>query len=595
MTLPTPHPRPRSGARRLAVFAALSLALVLAPIGPGDAGASVPETVSARLDRLPAAGAKAADASLPPGLATAAVSAPASAPIPFSMVGLEVPEGASAHVRTSADGRTWTGWVPAATYEDDSGPDAGTPEERAARDHTRFTEPVWAGEARWVQVAVEGAAPSEVAATFIDSKGLGEGRLLRAAGTARAALSPDAAGASTARPTIVSRAGWGANESIRRSTGSAASRARFGVLHHTAGGNGYTAADGPAVVRGIYHYHVRTLGWSDIGYNLLVDRYGRIYEGRHGGVERAVVGSHAQGFNTGSIGIAILGNFEGQAAPPAALAAVADVLAWKYALHGIDPGATVTVTSGGSNKYASGTSVRLATLIGHRDVGLTACPGARLYPQLPALRSAVAARMGAAPAPPPPPPPPPTPPPPAPAPGGTSAGSPPAFSDVTGNVHGFAIQRLADSRVTSGCGGDRFCPDAPVTRGQTVTFLGRALGLAPAGGQRFADVPPGHVHAGYIAAAVDAKIISGHPDGTFLPDEPLSRDQMATILRKAAKLDHVWGSRFSDVPFESVHRPSINAIADARITSGCTRDRYCPGDDVTRAQMATFLVRAVLR
>ena len=71
----------------------------------------------------------------------------------------------------------------------------------------------------------------------------------------------------------------------------------FAVVHHTAGSNSYTAAQSAAIVRAIELYHVKGNGWNDIGYNFLVDKYGQVFEGRIGGIERNVVGAHAEGFN----------------------------------------------------------------------------------------------------------------------------------------------------------------------------------------------------------------------------------------------------------------------------------------------------------
>ena len=79
-------------------------------------------------------------------------------------------------------------------------------------------------------------------------------------------------------------------------------------VHHTDTPNGYTLDDVPAILRSIQTYHVRSNGWNDIGYNFLVDAYGRIFEGRAGGIDRPVIGAHTGGFNTGSVGIAVLGD-----------------------------------------------------------------------------------------------------------------------------------------------------------------------------------------------------------------------------------------------------------------------------------------------
>src|SRR6185369_8022061 len=110
-------------------------------------------------------------------------------------------------------------------------------------------------------------------------------------------------------PKIISRAGWRANDEILRGKPRYAGRVYFAVVHHTAGSNSYSAAQSPAIVRAIELYHVKANGWNDIGYNFLVDKYGQVFEGRYGGMERAVIGAHAEGFNTGSVGVAVIGNY----------------------------------------------------------------------------------------------------------------------------------------------------------------------------------------------------------------------------------------------------------------------------------------------
>ena len=107
-------------------------------------------------------------------------------------------------------------------------------------------------------------------------------------------------------PTIITRAEWGADESLVRSRSRTFDPMTKAVVHHTAGSNDYTAAQSAAIVRGIELYHVEGNGWNDIGYNFLVDKYGQVFEGRYGGMERPVVGAHAMGFNTGSVGVAVL-------------------------------------------------------------------------------------------------------------------------------------------------------------------------------------------------------------------------------------------------------------------------------------------------
>ena len=135
-------------------------------------------------------------------------------------------------------------------------------------------------------------------------------------------------------------------------------------------------------MRGIQTYHVKSNGWNDIGYNFLVDRYGTVYEGRYGGIDRNVIGAHARGFNTGSVGVAVIGTFGDSAVPPAASRALEKLLAWRLDLAHVDPGATVSVVSGGSERFLPGVPVTLRAVSGHRDTGQTSCPGDILYAQL---------------------------------------------------------------------------------------------------------------------------------------------------------------------------------------------------------------------
>ncbi|CAM5648687.1 hypothetical protein SHIRM173S_08195 [Streptomyces hirsutus] len=120
------------------------------------------------------------------------------------------------------------------------------------------------------------------------------------------------------------------------------------------------------------------MGWRDIGYNFLVDKCGKIYEGRAGGVANPVLGAHTLGFNSSTMGVAVLGTFDSTNPPAVAVTGVAQLTAWKLGLHGMDPSAKTYLTSGGGNLYAKGTKVRLNVISGHRDGFNTLCPGEAL-------------------------------------------------------------------------------------------------------------------------------------------------------------------------------------------------------------------------
>jgi hypothetical protein len=174
----------------------------------------------------------------------------------------------------------------------------------------------------------------------------------------------------------------------------------------------------------------------------------------------------------------------------------------------------------------------------------------------------------------------------------------PTFSDVApGSTHARAIGILAQREVTLGCGGTRFCPDQPVTRDQMATFLGRALELRPGSTTPpFLDVSAGSTHARYIDAVRRENITLGCGDGKrYCPRDVVARDQMASFLQRALKYEPGSSSPpFRDVRAGSTHARAIDALRREEVTTGCsTPGSYCPGAAVTRAQMATFLVRAL--
>ncbi|MFI9648880.1 peptidoglycan recognition protein [Streptomyces sp. NPDC052040] len=196
------------------------------------------------------------------------------------------------------------------------------------------------------------------------------------------------------RPPIVSRSGWGADESLREDDFLYTDTVKAAFVHHTATGNNYTCAQAPSVIRGIYRYHVVSNGWRDIGYNFLVDKCGNIYEGRAGGVEKPVMGAHTLGFNGDTTGIAVIGTYSSTAPSAAAVDALARLTAWKLGLFGMDPRAKTYLLSAGGNLYAKGENVRLNVISGHRDGFATECPGRLLYGELGQIRSMAARYQG---------------------------------------------------------------------------------------------------------------------------------------------------------------------------------------------------------
>jgi hypothetical protein len=147
------------------------------------------------------------------------------------------------------------------------------------------------------------------------------------------------------------------------------------------------------MLRAIFLFHREFNGWNDIGYNFVLDRFGRVWEARAGGIDEPVVGAQAGGYNLVSSGIAVLGSFSGTQISAAARASLQRLLAWKLALHGTPANGRVTVRvnpAGASySKYPARARVSLRRVSGHRDADSTDCPGNALYGQLPAIRASV--------------------------------------------------------------------------------------------------------------------------------------------------------------------------------------------------------------
>jgi len=288
----------------------------------------------------------------------------ASSPGRFELVGLRWHGSGSVQFSVHSISGAWGPWLDAAVEAEDR-PDTGAREAAASRGW-RLGNPTWVGPANGIRYRVGGRV-RDLRASFVRSPEL---RI------------PLRAVASAGSPPIVPRSAWGADESIRRADPLYAPSIRFAVVHHTAGPNDYSPAQAAAILRGIEIYHVKSNGWNDIGYNFLVDRYGTVYEGRYGGIDRNVIGAHALGFNSGSVGIAVIGTFSTAAIPAAAEASLEKLLAWRLDLAHVDPLSSLTVLSGGSERYAAGVPVVLRAVSGHRDTGSTTCPGDLLYARL---------------------------------------------------------------------------------------------------------------------------------------------------------------------------------------------------------------------
>ncbi|OZF34270.1 N-acetylmuramoyl-L-alanine amidase [Rhodococcus sp. 14-2483-1-2] len=202
--------------------------------------------------------------------------------------------------------------------------------------------------------------------------------------------------AGDAGPKVITRAQWGADESIRCATPTIDDFLGGATVHHTAGSNDYSKSESAEIVRAIYAYHAQTLGWCDIGYNVLVDKYGQIFEGRAGGLDKPVQGAHAGGFNENTMGIAMMGDYSSEDPSQETIDSVGKFLGWRLGKAGLDPEGTTTMTSEGTDFtfVGKGKSVDLPVIFGHRDVGNTECPGDSGYARLGEIRDIAAANLG---------------------------------------------------------------------------------------------------------------------------------------------------------------------------------------------------------
>lgn len=300
----------------------------------------------------------------------------------------------SVEVRTRTGG-TWSGWT-AAPYHDDHGPDAGSAE--AGRERAG-TDALVVGDVDDVQVRAatrDGKLPSGMklavispgkgkqrkAAPAIDTAKLDGGVAGEEPTAAKSLAGADlqlSAMAVAPKPTIYSRAQWGADESLRDCSPSYGT-IKAGYVHHTVNANDYTAAQVPGIIRSIYKYHTGSRGWCDVGYNFLIDKFGRIWEGRAGGVDRPVVGAHTYGYNEVVFAGSAIGNFDTANPPGAVTTAFAQLMAWKLSLYDVNAAATKLWVK----------DAYMQAINGHRDSpkASTACPGRYLYARVPDIRTA---------------------------------------------------------------------------------------------------------------------------------------------------------------------------------------------------------------
>ncbi len=378
---------------------------------------------------------------------------------------------------------------------------------------------------------------------------------------------------------------------------------RHAVVHHTVNINSYGPADVPRLLRGIQRYHMDTRGWDDIGYNFVIDRFGRIWHARAGSIEGSVSGAHTSGLNTESVGVAVLGTFSRTDPGQPVVDSLSTLLGWKLARYGVDPLGTTSVRSAGGDYAEPGEMVLVNNVSGHRENQQTSCPGSVLFGRIPEIRTAAAELS-------------------------------PVFGHLVPDygpdaigMSGWAIDRFApttlvpltittDQTTTEAINADAPHPDLSIqypaagdnhgfthtvpidldTRSITVTASagdGRTASLMDLRlFATFIDVEPTKFFADGVYWLRANDITKGTLPGLFEPMDEVSRIQMAAFLWR------LWGQPavldpppFEDVPPDHPLAPAVGWLAYMEITRGTSVGIFSPDEFVTRGQMAAFLWR----
>ncbi|MET9216613.1 MULTISPECIES: N-acetylmuramoyl-L-alanine amidase [unclassified Nocardia] len=309
---------------------------------------------------------------------------------PFSMVAVTARDLVNTTTKLRArqlDGN-WGPWY-------DADPVDTRATDQTPADAPTGTEPIYVGETTAVQMLVtrkpvagpDHSDPAHLTEAALKAILINPGRAAIDAGLTDVAAALPGGG-----PKVITRAQWGADESIRCQEPTYDDGVGGITVHHTAGRNDYSRAESAGIVRAIYAYHAETLGWCDIGYNALVDQYGQIFEGRYGGLDRAVQGAHAGGFNENTVGVALMGNYETETPSTESINAIGKFVGWRAKLAGINPKGHTTMYSEGTEftPYAQDEAVDLPTVFAHRDVGNTDCPGDAAYALMDRIRGIAA-------------------------------------------------------------------------------------------------------------------------------------------------------------------------------------------------------------
>ena len=566
-----------------------------------------------------------------------------------------------AWIRASVDGVEWTEWTEL-HLAPDHGPDPGTLEAAEAKPST---DPVYFGPINYLQYRVieddpafSQSAADRFRAEVVETSGRRLGlqqRLVRLVSSIE--IGGSDAEAVPSAPTIVPNETWGGPQcrsGTQPRTLPRVHRTEFAIVHH-AGNNSYAAGqESMDLVYATCVYHVQSRGWWDIAYNFLVDRYGVIYEGRRGSIEDPVRGGHTAGFNSYTVGVALMGNHEQQQPTWGAINALEDFLAWRLDKHKMPVTGTVTVESLGSDKWDEGVLVDFQRISGHRDAKHTACPGIHCYNLLPNIRGDIVGignpkasvdfsdfdrmTVGV---------------------GGTlvvdapdgagwtvsaiqrfgptvwsESGSGPGtaswsasvepgpyiirsdfgslgiheqvvqvgdyewpFVDDEGSYALAEIDDMWDRGITVGCGWNTFCPEEPLTKGELATFVARAMdsaGQYPPYQGHYSDVPDGEWFTGPIEFLVEEGVLPGG-GGAYGVHDVSSRAYVVDLILGALGVTNYpsYQGYFTDVPEGEWYTPKIEKAYEMGIALGYPDGTFRPLGGLTRQEAAAFLMRGL--
>jgi hypothetical protein len=525
----------------------------------------------------------------------------------FSMLGVtwkHAPNAGDVDVRVrsrSAGDGGWSDWTDLGGASA-SGPGNGAPDADSA--HLRDgTEPAWTGPSNGVQVKVtleSGRAPQGLQLKLIAP---GHSDYDSQVGATPAS----SAYAAASRPHIYTRAQWGANESWRTVNCSGhpsyGSRIKMAFVHHSGKmDNGYTRAQVPGIIRGYYHYHVFGHGWCDIGYNFLVDKFGRIWEGRYGGVGRPMIGAHTGGFNTDSFGTDMIGDYISASPSKALRNSLAHLIAWKFTRNSVPPDRSVTMMAGnfhGQKWPAYQPHTFQHTISGHRDADYTECPGDAGYAALPDIRHRVEEIMPA----------------PVTHPKLSESGStyavrfglpvhPVTVTLTVTDASGAPVYGKA-AKISSASATMRWNARAAplgkykiVLQAKSVYGTGKAWSTTvshqcPA--EPYPDVSMSNVFCGDIGWLKNQHITRGYQDGGFHPTASIIRQEMAAYLFRLSNpgVDDpaCTSAPYPDVSTSSTFCGDIGWLKNQHITRGYQDGGFHPTASIARQEMAAFLHR----